>query len=212
MGKIKVAIAEDHVKFRTVFLKMMKHEGDLDFIIVADNGADLIKQLEERRPDIILMDISMPVMDGVEASRAILKKSPGTKIIAFTTFEDEGLIIEMSKLGLKSFVGKNQAEEIPKAIRTVHDGGAFYPDKIARIINQYLIRSTNTPKLPFTLSEEELALIQNISLGHSSSEIAKSIKRSPRTVEKYRNQLYEKFGVSNKEQLIVKASHFGLLK
>lgn len=213
MGKkIKVAIAEDHEKFRKAFLKLMETEPDLNFILVAENGEDLLKQLDTKTPDVILMDINMPVMDGVVASREILKKFPGMKIIAFTTFEDEALIIEMSKIGLKSFVGKNQADEIPKAIRTVHDGGVFYPDKIAGIINKYLIRTTNTPKLPFELSKEELALIQSISLGHSSSEIAKAIDRSPRTVEKYRNQLYEKFGVANKEQFIVKASQWGLLK
>lgn len=212
MGKIKVALAEDHVKFRTAFLRLMKSESDLDFILIAENGEDLLRQLDRKIPDVILMDINMPVMDGVVASREVLKRFPGMKIIAFTTFEDEGLVIEMSKMGLKSFVGKNQADEIPKAIRTVHDGGVFYPDKIARIINQYLIRTSKVPTLPFALSEDELDLIRNISLGRGRSEIAKDLKKSPRTVEKYRNQLYEKFGVTNKEQLIVKASQLGLLK
>lgn len=212
MGKIKVAIAEDHEKFRKGFLRLMETESDLDFIIIAANGEDLLKQLDAKTPDVILMDINMPVMDGVVASREVLKKFPGMKIIAFTTFEDEALIIEMSKMGLKSFVGKNQADEIPKAIRTVHDGGVFYPDKIASIITRYLVRTTNIPKLPFELSEQDRILIQSIALGQSSSEIAKIIERSPRTVEKYRNDLYEKFGVANKEQFIVKATQLGLLK
>lgn len=213
MIKIKVGLAEDNARFRKAFLRLMKPDPDLDFIIEAENGADLLVQLESMTPDIILLDIRMPVMDGFEAAKIIHKTYPQIKIVAFTQFDLEENIIEMSKIGVKSFVGKNQMEEVPRILKIVHEGGVYYPDKVAEIISTYLKRNSSfSSKCPVSLTELDVTILQGICKGFSSTQIGDLTNKSPRTVEKYRNELYQKFKVNNLQQLIVEASRWAFLK
>jgi DNA-binding NarL/FixJ family response regulator len=213
MDIIKVGIAEDHLKFRKAFLRSTKEEPDLDFVIEAENGADLIMQLESVIPDVILIGIRMPVMDGFEAATTIHKRYPQIKIIAFTQFYIEYNIIEMSRIGIKSFVDKGESSEVLKAIRTVVNGGVYYSDKIARVITNYFNRvSALHIECPVKLTGTEITILQCICKGFSSTQIGDLICKSPRTVEKYRNELYQKFNVANKEQLIVEISKWDLFR
>ena len=213
MIKIKVGLAEDNARFRKAFLRLMKLEPHLDFIIEAENGADLLLQLESTIPDIILLDIRMPLMDGFEAAKIIYKKYPQIKIVAFTQFDLEENIIEMSKIGVKSFIGKNQAEKVPGILKIINNGGVYYPDEVAEILRKYLNRIPSfSSKCPVSLSELEITLLQSICKGFSSTQIGDLINKSPRTVEKYRNELYQKFKVNNQQQLIVEASRWSFLK
>ena len=211
--KIKLAIAEDSFRFRKAFLLLMRQEKDFEFVIEAENGADLLLQLEMVIPDIILLDIRMPVMNGFEAATEIQRKYPAVKIAAFTQFDLEENIIEMSKIGIKSFLNKDQVEDVPRILRIIYKGGLYFPDKVAGIFQRYLKRiPTSISTCPFKLNEIELVLLESICKGWSSSRIAGIINKSARTVEKYRNQLYRKFKVENKEQLIVEAYKWSIIK
>ncbi len=211
--KIKVAIAEDNLKFRKAFLRLMRSEDDLEFIIEAENGADLLLQLESRSPDIILLDIRIPVMDGFEAGRIIQIKYAGLKIVAFTQFDLEENIIEMNRIGVKSFIGKDQIDQVARILKVIHQGGVYFPDQVAKILSGYLTRIPSLfIKCPIKLSEIEMTLLQCMCKGLSSPEIGEIIYKSSRTVEKYRTDLYRKFKVANKEQLIVEASKWNLVE
>ncbi|NOT74881.1 MAG: response regulator transcription factor [Cyclobacteriaceae bacterium] len=211
--KLKIAIAEDNLRFRTAFQRYLKEQQDLEFVIVAENGADLLLQLESVIADVVLLDIRMPVMDGFEAARLIRKKFPDIKIAVLTQFDIEENIIEMNRIGINSFIGKDQVEEIPRILDIIGQGGVYYPDRVAEIIKKYLNRiSVLNAKCPVPLSELERILLQSISQGKSPSQIGELINKSPRTVEKYRNDLYQKFNVANQQQLIFEASKWSLLK
>lgn len=213
MTKIKLAIADDSEKFRKAIIRFINKENDLGVILEAENGIHLLEQLKAKTPDIILMDIRMPLMDGVEATDKIHALYPHLKIIAYSQYDQEENIIKMSIHGVKSFIGKeDELEELLKAIRIVHDGGVYMTDKASLIIQHYLAEISSSSGEDFdssefenNLSEIELLTLKCICKGLSSTDISKIIHKSHRTVEKYRNDLYQKFKVSNKKELIEKA-------
>ena len=158
------------------------------------------------------MDIRMPVMDGFESTKIIREKYPTIKIIAFTTFDLENNIIEMSKLGVKSFLNKDRCEDLARVVRIVHEGGVYFPDNVAEILQKHLVKTTEpNESAAVHLSESEKTLLKAICKGWSSSQIASVLHKSPRTIDEYRENLYLKFGVDCKEELIVHAVKFNLV-
>jgi two-component system, NarL family, response regulator NreC len=212
MSKIKLAIAEDYKPFRQQIVEILNQEVDFEVILQADNGKELLESLETIQPDIVLMDIKMPVMDGIEATDRIRKAYPKTKIIAFSQYDNESNIVEMNIHGVKSFIGKNdEPKELFKAIRTVNGGAVYMTNRSAEIVQRYL---SNISKLlnhsPSELCEQEKTFLKMIIEGLTSQQIGKKLAKSHRTVDDMRQKLYLKFNVKNKEQLIALASKWNL--
>jgi two-component system, NarL family, response regulator DegU len=203
MTKIKLAIADDHETFRKAIIRTIQLEKDLEVIIEAENGVDLLKKLKIRTPDIILMDIRMPVMNGVEATDEIKEHYPHLKVIAYSQYDLQSNIIEMYAHGVKGFVGKeDEPEELFKAIRTVSDGGAYMTSRSAQIVQDYLKNASIKQECPHRLTELEKKIIKGMFDGLTSTELAQIIHKSHRTVEKYIADIYKKLSVSNKVRLI----------
>ncbi|MCX8490187.1 MAG: response regulator transcription factor, partial [Cyclobacteriaceae bacterium] len=121
MSKIKIAIADDNKQFRNTIKALFKTERDLEIVLEADNGVQLLDQLKTEQPEIILMDIRMPKMNGIEASKKVLELYPKIKIITYSQYDYESNIVQMYIVGVKSFIGKeDRPEELLKAIRTVY--------------------------------------------------------------------------------------------
>jgi DNA-binding NarL/FixJ family response regulator len=204
MTKIKLALAEDHKEFRKAIKRLIHLENDLEVILEAENGLHLLDQLKSKTPDIILMDIRMPKMNGIEAADRIKEEYPKIKIIAFSQYDQEENIVEMTIHGVKSFIGKeDDPEELFKAIRIVHDGGIYMTDKAASIVQRYLVGRQNSKKeMLSVLNELEKAVLKLIMEGLTSKEIGGCVNRSHRTIEDIRKRVYDKLNVGNKEQLI----------
>lgn len=211
MTKIKLAIAEDNKKARKAIIKFIRLEKDLEVVLEAENGLQLLELLKTTVPDIILMDIRMPVMNGVEATDRIKELYPNLKVIAYSQYDLEENIIEMYVHGVKSFIGKeDEPDELFKAIRIVYDSGIYMTDKAASIVQHYLTKQApiSAPKI---LSDFDQFLIKGICNGLSSTELGRLLNRSPRTIEEYRTKLYQKLGVKNKEHFIIKAIKLNLV-
>src|SRR5882724_10682819 len=118
---IKIAIADDHKIFRRSVLLLLKREAGIKVIAEANDGEELLSQLQLGLPDIILMDLRMPRMDGFEATKIVRGKYPGIKVIVFTTFDIESNIVELSRLGIKSFLSKESCEELARVIKIVYE-------------------------------------------------------------------------------------------
>jgi CheY-like chemotaxis protein len=131
MPTIKVALADDNEHFREAVRVLLEREPTMEIVLEAKNGKQLIDQLPLHMPDIVLMDIQMPVMDGIEATQHLMATYPHLKIIALSMFDNELNIIKMSALGIKSFIGKDDATVLPKAITIVHEGGVYLPNEVA---------------------------------------------------------------------------------
>jgi DNA-binding NarL/FixJ family response regulator len=212
---IKLGIAEDHNQFRKALKRLIHTEKDIEVILEADNGHDLIEKLRDVQPDIVLMDIRMPIMNGIEASLILKERYPAIKVIAFSQYDQENNIIEMNINGVKSFIGKeDHYEELFKSIRIVYSGGVYMTDRSAAIVQKHLSKNANVEHSQISLpeiSESERRLIKDIVNGLSSTEIAKTIGKSPRTVEDMREKIYRKFNIVNKEQLIALVSKHNLV-
>ncbi len=210
--KIKIAIAEDSAVFRKTFMVLMKRDPQLDIVLEAENGVELLAKLETVNPEIILLDVRMPLMDGFETARVITVKYPLIKVVAFTQFEDEDCIIEMNKIGVSNFIRKDQIEDVPRILKIIHSGGVYFPQRAAQIVKEYLNRIPGLlPKCPFSLTDQEMTLLRSIGLGLNRTQIGALLNKSPRTIEKYRSDLYQKFNVRNQQQLISEASKWSLL-
>jgi DNA-binding NarL/FixJ family response regulator len=212
MSKIKLAIAEDYKPFRHRIVEVLNQEVDFEVVLQADNGKELLENLETMQPDIVLMDIRMPVMDGIEATDKIRRAYPQIKIIAFSQYDDEGNIIEMNIHGVKSFIGKNDdIEELLKAIRIVYIGGAYMTEHAARIVQNHLrsvaLQAENEVTLPeiehlTKLSDLELEILWHVSCHKSMKEIATIFSVSPNTINNREAGLRKKLNLNGKGKLL----------
>jgi DNA-binding NarL/FixJ family response regulator len=212
MSKIKIALADDSKQFRHAIKTLFKTEHDLEIILEADNGIHLLEQLKIAQPEIILMDIRMPKMNGMEASKKVIELYPKIKIITFSQYDYESNIVQMYIIGVKSFIGKDdRPDELLKAIRTVYTSGSYMTDMATEIIKRNLAyKAKESNNIHFLENEQEKDFVKLIIKGRSSREIGEKINKSSRTVDKMRERLYHKFGINCKEQLIALAVKWNL--
>jgi len=212
MNKIKLAIVDDSEEMRNALKRLIHLEPDFEIVLQAENGVNLLELLETASPDIILMDIRMPKMDGFEATEKVKYLYPNIKIIAFSQYDIESNIIEMNIRGVKSFIGKGDSpEELFKAIRTVKDGGVYMPNHAAEIIQKYLITDSmqmeNGSKLEDLeflkkLKNTELDLLWQVACHKSVKEIANTSSLSPNTINNRLTFLRKKLNLYGKGKLL----------
>jgi two-component system, NarL family, response regulator LiaR len=209
MERITVGITDDNENLRNGVVKMIDREPDIRVILEAENGLDLLNKLRMTKPDVLLLDIRMPQMNGVETTQALMKQYPDTKIITFTSYIQPQLILDMFRMGVKSFISKeSHIQDLLKAIRLVHSGGSYMTEYAGRTIRQFLNSNGVVPTIE--LSAKEKSLLKMLIEGLNSKEIGLKLFKSPRTIEDMREKLYQKFNVKNKEQLIALASRWDL--
>jgi DNA-binding NarL/FixJ family response regulator len=199
MTKIKIAIADDHTDLKKALNIAFKSEKNFEIVLTAENGIDLLEQLKRVKPDIIIMDIRMPKMDGIEATDQVLELYPKIKIIAYSQYDYESNIIKMYTHGVRSFVGKEDGiDELFKAINIVADGGAYLTENAFEIIQRNLIGSQ--PKdfdctLLLQLSQRELEVLWHVSQLKSMKEIAELLFISLPTVNNHEANIRHKLGI-----------------
>lgn len=201
---IRVFLVDDH----TLFLKGLKSLLDPlhDFTVVGEayNGLEFLEKFEAARPDVVLMDISMPEMDGIEASKKVLEQDPNLKIITLSMYGDQEYYSRMLEIGVRGFVLKDSdIQEVKTAIHTVAEGGNYFSQPLLRGL--ILARKENPPTEPEDdqLSERELEVLLEICQGLSNNEIADKLFISKRTVEKHRANVLLKTGCKNTASLVV---------
>jgi len=206
---IELIIVDDHQMFREGLKFLLQEIRGILLIGEAENGNQFLKLLEEKMPDIVLMDISMPEMDGIEATRQALMKYPDLKIIALTMFGEENYYYQMIQAGAKGFILKRSgSQELKSAIETVMKGEFFYSnDLLISIVSEQdrekLLIPEKMGELKFTKREKQILdlLIHGFSTGHIASEL----NISQRTVEAHKSRLFDKTGIRNTSNLILAA-------
>ena len=216
MNKIKIAIADDYKIFRDGLKVGLSADEHLDVMMEADNGEDLLKDLETRQPDVILMDLKMPIMDGMETTKVVRKKYPSIKVLVVTMYEDDKFIIHMMENGANGYLLKNaEPEEIKKSIYAVHENGYYFNDLVNKALLKKLVLKGNF-KPSFNqnieLTERELQVLRLICEEKTAVEIGKEIFLSPRSVEGIRQRLIEKVGVRNTAGLVMFAIKNGIVE
>ena len=187
----------------------MNEIADIKVVAEASNGQELLDILKDNRADIVLMDIKMPVMDGLEATQKVLKKYPGIKIIALTMHEEIGYFNKMIDAGAMGFLlKKTNKDELEIAINTVMANDNYFSQEFIANINKHTM-SKKTSNI--SLSEREHEVLELICKGHSNVEIAKLLGISQRTVDAHRSRLFEKTGAKNAPNLVLFAIKNGLI-
>lgn len=216
MGIIRVMIADDHRLFRTGLVAVLKEMKGIKVINEAENGKELLAKLIHERPDVILMDIKMPEMDGIEATEIVIAKYPDIKVIMLTMHDDEQFITHMVDLGAHGYLLKNSdVRELELAINKVMKQGYYFNDKVAEVLLTNLIGKKSKlmikEKHELSFSKREHEVLQLICEGFTNSEIAEKLFLSTRTVEGYRYKLCDKVGVKNTAGLVRFAIKNGLV-
>lgn len=194
---IRLAIAEDHLALIDGIKIFFEYEEDIEFIGFAQNGKELIELAERKRPNLIITDIRMPVMDGIEATREILKKQPEIKIIAFTMFDQDTTVSQMLKAGAKGYILKNSSlKELLFAIRQVHKGETYYDANIT------LRSSGEISKTKGILTKRQQEILKLIARGKTNQEIAEQLFIGKTTVETHRKNMIRKLDLHGAGELL----------
>lgn len=213
---IRIILADDHEIFRDGFKVMIKKQPAIQLVGEAGDGEELIQLAHQLRPDVVVTDIKMPRVDGVEATRHLARLFPKIGIIALSMYDEENLIIEMLEAGAKGYLLKNaHKDEILEAIVTVHNQENYYCNDTSAKLAQMIARSRlrtgpHTKKLEF--SEKEYAVIRFICQEMSNKEMASQLNLSIRTIEGYRDRIQEKIGAKNAAGVVVYAIRNNIYK
>ena len=213
---IKIALAEDHTMIRKAWVMLL---GELDGISVvgeASNGRELLQLLEKKPVDIVLMDIDMPLMNGIEATEIIKARLPNVKVIALTMQKEFAFLKRLFAMGAMGFVTKNSSkEELFEAIKAVSEGRKYVCDEL----NGALLEKLSQSKLPFEreasgkshLTRREIEIVKLIAEGFTSRDIAQRLLLSLKTVEAHRGNVFRKLKVKNVAEMLKKMRDQNLL-
>ncbi len=203
MSRITVLLAEDHHIVREGVRSLLRHEGDIEIIAEADNGRQAVEMAKTLRPAVVVMDISMPLLNGLEAARQILHSVPAARVLMLSAHSDSAYIDQVVDIGVQGYLAKlTHVEILPKAIRQIHQGGTFFSPSVSEGIQRQENRGigTGSPKKKKgtrdrLLSSRETEVLQLIAEGKATKEIAVELGISVKTVEKHRQTLMNKLGI-----------------
>jgi DNA-binding NarL/FixJ family response regulator len=203
--KPTLIIVDDHLIFQQGLKAMINAENIATVVGEASNGQEFIELLSGCKPDLVLMDIDMPQMNGMEATQKAIELIPDIKIIALTMFGDEEYYYKMIDLGVKGFILKSTGiAEIERAIKDVMQGESYFSNELLRKIIMNFSRSNEQKKNDNkNLTEREIEVLQQICVGSTTDEIAQKLNISPKTVKSHRSNLLEKTACKNTATLIL---------
>jgi two-component system response regulator NreC len=211
---IRVLIADDHTIVRSGLRLLLSNEPDIEVVGEALDGSEAVALTETLHPDVVLMDITMPKMDGMEATRQIMTRFPQTHILVLTMHRSDEYFFEMLKAGASGYILKGaETSDLIHAVRVVGRGKVFlYPTMAQKLVQDYLNLLEWGADTGSSLSQREKEILHMLAEGYSNSEIAAELVISPSTVHSHRSNLMNKLGLSNRRELIQYARQRGLIR
>jgi two-component system response regulator NreC len=215
MRKIKLLVADDHKIFRQGIKKLLEEEPDLQVAGEAADGRDAVKKATELKPDVILMDITMSTLNGLEATKQIKKVLPDVRVIMVTMHKNEEYVLQSFQAGASGYILKEGAvEELVSAIRSIHQDKSFLSPSISKTLISAYLRKMETGKTqtPFDLlTDREREVLQLIAEGYTNREVAKALFISVKTVEAHRAHIMQKLNIHDIAKLVKYAIQKGLV-
>ncbi len=203
MSSTRILLADDHLMFRTGVSTLLEKEGEFEVVGMAKDGHEAVRLACQLRPAVIIMDIHLPELDGIEATRQILGNFPEIQVLALSSFETEDYVVNMLRAGAKGYILKEAPiEELILAIKTISNGSSYFAKEISVKILALLDgterpSASKEPTEKSSLTERELEILQHIAEELTNKEIAAILFISPRTVETHRRNLIRKLKVKN---------------
>jgi len=216
MSKIKVLLADDHSLFREGLRSLLEDQEDIEIVGEAEDGLEATRMVPKLEPTVVLMDINMPVIDGVEATRIILKENEDVRIIILTMYPQDEYVFEALKAGAKAYLLKDtRSKKLLEVIRTVHQGQAVISaDMTAVVLDEFrrLANKKEEPKPEFqALTDQERRILTLVAEGASNRDIAGDLNLSERTVKNYLSIIFQKLQVNNRTEAAIRAMRDGLV-
>ena len=211
--KIKILIADDHPVVREGLSSMLSRERDIQVVGEAENGTEAIKKAGELQPDIILMDLRMPEVDGVEAMRQIKVKNPDMKFIVLTTYDNDEYIFKGIEVGARAYLLKDAPrEELFKAIRAIYRGESLIQPAVAGKVLDRLAELSRQVRAPEVLSEREVEVLKLIAKGASNKLIATTLCIGESTVKTHIQSIFQKLEVNDRTEAVTEAIKKGIIR
>ena len=218
MSTINIILADDHAVLRSGLRLMLNTQEDFEVVGEAANGEEAICLCREKKPDIILLDLNMPGLSGLDVIEDIKRDNPGIKILVLTMHDDEGYLKRVLKSGCSGYILKRAADvELISAIRTVYGGEVFVdPSLVKHLVNDFIGPKDSDEKhhvkTAGTLSERENEVLKFIALGYTNRQIADELFLSVKTVETHKSKIKEKLNIRSRSDLVRYAMQNGLLE
>jgi DNA-binding NarL/FixJ family response regulator len=215
MDKLRIVLADDHAVLREGLKALVNAQPDMEVVGEADNGRTAWLKVKELRPDVVIMDVSMPELNGTQATKRIKQSCPEVRVLALTAYEDKGYLRHLLEAGASGFLLKRAAtEELIRSIRVVAAHGTYVDPTLAgKALSSFMRQpSAKNGSGGSDLSDREAEVLRLIAWGHSNKEIANQLNISVKTVETYKVRLSEKLELKSRTEIVRYAVHQGWLQ
>ncbi len=211
--RIRVLIVDDHDLFREGLRQLIETDPDVEVVGEAATGQEAVRLVGELRPDVVLMDINMPGMDGIRATEAIVQQYRDTHVVMLTMYDEEEYVLHAIRAGAKSYLVKNsKPEELLRAIHVAAEGGAMIdPDLAPILMREYQRLLAKSPTRGHDLTDRELTMLRLLAQGLSNRQIADALNLAESTVKNNLSALFQKLGVRDRTQAVIYAISHGLV-
>lgn len=214
MDRIRILLADDHTVVRDGLRVLLERQG-FEITGEAADGIDAVRLAEETKPDIVLMDIAMPLLNGIEATRRIVGKCPKTAVVILSMHYDESYILRSLKAGARGYLVKDSAKtDLINGIRTVYEGRSFLSPKVSRILQDDHLQQLESKGLDDSydlLTGREREILQLVAEGRTNKEIANLLNISPYTIDTHRTHILQKLNLHSAPELILYAVRKGII-
>jgi DNA-binding NarL/FixJ family response regulator len=208
---LRILVAEDHPLFRKGVISLLGSVPDFEVVGEAATGEEAVARAIELQPDVVLMDLQMPNVNGIEATRWLLQDSPSIRVLVVTLFEDDDSVFMALRAGARGYVLKDvDEEELVRAIRAVGGGEAIFSPAVATRMLAYFAAPKAPPQVFPTLTDRERGILHLIAQGHPNPSIAQQLHLSPKTVGNYVSNIFAKLQVADRAQAIIRAREAGM--
>jgi len=215
MKKLRIVLADDHTVVRSGLRALLERQRNFEIVGEAENGRDVVTLSTSLRPDIVIMDVGMPLLNGIEATAALLKESPSTGVVILSMYSDESYVMRSLKAGARGYLLKDSAApDLLSAIEAVSSGRSFFSPSIRQLLAEEYIRvlrqkgAVDSYEL---LTAREREILQLLAEGKTNKEVAVTLFISPYTVETHRGNILEKLGLHSVAELILYAVRKGII-
>jgi RNA polymerase sigma factor (sigma-70 family) len=215
MTALRILLADDHTVVRQGLRKVLEERPEWQVVAEAGDGRDAVRLAEEFRPDVAVVDVAMPLLNGIEATRQITKRAPQTKVLVLSMYSDEAYVTQMLKAGATGYLLKDSADvDLLQAVQAVSQGKSFFSPAVARLMSDDYARQRgeNAVDRYESLSEREREIFQLVAEGKTNKEIAALLFISPSTVETHRARIMEKLDLHSAAEIVLYAVRRGVIR
>lgn len=215
MSRIRILLGDDHTLVRHGIRKILEERPNWEVVAEASDGRDAVRQAEAIDPDVAVLDIGMPLLNGIEATRQIVKRHPDVRVLILSMHADEAYILQALKAGARGYLLKDSADaELIRAVTAVAGGKSFFSPSVAKVMLddhvRYMTKHGIVDRYE-SLSAREREILQLIAEGHTNKEVADILSVSPATVETHRTHILQKLDVHNTAELVLYAVRRGVI-